>query len=533
MAVSGNVVLGGGRGKLSLKCCRWNVVGALRFFVVLCLLVGCDNDETIRVSGVSLNKKKLRLEVGSVETLEATVMPADATVQELLWTSNNTEVATVDVKGLVVTFKPGSAVISATTWDGSKTDACNLTVAKLSIADFSPLEAPHGTLLRIRGEDFSLVPSENNVTLNGIAVEVVRAAPNEIEVRVPPMPRCAGPMRECVGWLKVSVADGRAVVADKKFVYLPTAVVSTLASGTQGFVQNPGSVAEFVNPQGIARDKEGNLYVTESHRIRKISPTGDVSLIAGSTTTGTADGTGAAALFSFPRGIVADAEGKNLYVVESHRIRKVSLPGGVVSVLFGGTSSGTGATQLSSPQGIAMDAEDTLYVTESHRIRNISLTGDTRVLIGGTSTGTDNGSNARFDSPQGIVLDGKGNLYVTESHRVRKISAEPAASVFAGDRYAGFSNATGGSANFRFPHGIAMDMAGNLYVADRENHRIRWVLTDGKVLSLVGGNEAGHLDGMGAAAQLKGPTGITIDAKTGTLYVVDNGNNRIRKIEFE
>ncbi|MDR2208343.1 MAG: hypothetical protein LBE22_05150 [Azoarcus sp.] len=211
-----------------------------------------------------------------------------------------------------------------------------------------------------------------------------------------------------------------------------TVMVSTFAGGEQGFADGKGGDAKFNRPVGIASDAAGNLYVadTENHRIRKITPAGEVSTLAGDEE-GFADGIGSDAKFSFPIGIASDAAG-NLYVADvvDHRIRKIT-PAGVVSTLAGGDeegfADGIGSdAKFLGPIGIASDATGNLYVAEfgNHRIRKITPAGEVSTLAGGERGFADGiGSDANFNRPSGIVSDAAGNLYVADSwnDRIRKI----------------------------------------------------------------------------------------------------------------
>jgi hypothetical protein len=266
-------------------------------------------------------------------------------------------------------------------------------------------------------------------------------------------------------------------------------VVSTLAGSTQGYADGTGATARFSEPSGIAIDASGNVYVAEwnNHRIRKVTPTGVVTTLAGSTL-GYADGTGTAAQFSNPWDVAVDAVG-NVYVADefNHRIRKVS-PTGVVTTLAGSTAGyadGTGtAAQFENPRGVAVDAAGNVYVTEggvggnwgSHRIRKVSPTGVVTTLagaeLGGYADGT--GAAAQFWTPAGVAVDAAGNVYVAEwdNHRVRKVSPTGVVTTLAGST-SGYADGTGTAAQFRSPFGIAVDAAGNVYVADWDNHRVR------------------------------------------------------------
>ncbi|MDR2208255.1 MAG: hypothetical protein LBE22_04695 [Azoarcus sp.] len=321
-------------------------------------------------------------------------------------------------------------------------------------------------------------------------------------------------------------------------------MVSTIAGSEEGFADGVGSDAKFDFPKGIASDAAGNLYVADyrNHRIRKITPAGEVSTLAGGEY-GFADGVGSDARFNRPAGIAIDAVG-NLYVADilNHRIRKIT-PAGEVSTLAGGEegfADGIGSdARFYEPVGIAIDVAGNLYVTDrqNHRICKITPPGEVSTLAGGERGFADGiGGDAEFYTPEGIAIDAAGNLYVTdndvtdfENHRIRKITPAGEVSTFAGGRI-GIADGIGGDAKFYGPTDITIDAAGNLYVADNGNDRIRKITLAGEVSTLAGGGK-GFADGIGSDAKFYGPYGIASDA-AGNLYVVDGGNHRIRKIEI-
>jgi sugar lactone lactonase YvrE len=331
---------------------------------------------------------------------------------------------------------------------------------------------------------------------------------------------------------------------------MATGAVTTLAGGgTVGiYADGVGLNAAFNKPYGIAVDGAGNVYVadTSNNRIRKIAPDGTVSTLAGSGMAAYADGTGTAASFNQPNGLAIDAAGI-LYVADTynHRIRMVDTATGAVTTLAGSGSpawtdgTGTGAS-FNYPRGVAIDAGGTLYVADTlnHRIRVITSGAVVSTLAGSGTPGNADGvgTGATFNQPRGLAVDASGHVYVadTSNNRIRKITGSTV-STLAGSS-GGFTDGIATVAKFTQPYGLAVDAAGDLYVADLGNHRLR-TISSGNVVTFAGngsnswadGNRLPYLDGIGKAASFNSPAGLAFDA-AGTLYVADTNNHRIRKV---
>lgn len=317
-------------------------------------------------------------------------------------------------------------------------------------------------------------------------------------------------------------------------------VASTFAgSATTGLVDGQGTAARFTAPMGGAFDSAGFLCIVDTHAVRKISPTGDVTTLAGATTSGYVDATGTAARFSSVRGVAVDDAG-DVYVSDAanQRIRKIT-PAGVVTTFAGsgvvGVADGQGtAAQFSYPEGLAFDTKGNLIVVDSNnsRIRKISPTGQVTTLAGSTA-GYANGVGvaAQFNYPRGVVVDKTNNLYITDytNHRIRKVTPAGVVSTVAGLGTAGAADGAALSAQFSNPYGITIDALGALYIGDYGNHRIRIITPEGTVSTMLG-STAGFADGTGATVRFNAPRAIVMD-KSGFLFVLDSVNSRIRKIE--
>ncbi|HEY4290001.1 MAG TPA: hypothetical protein VGN00_23030 [Puia sp.] len=315
-------------------------------------------------------------------------------------------------------------------------------------------------------------------------------------------------------------------------------MVSTLAGSTQGYMDGTGVAAQFSNPRGLGTDGAGNVYVVDhsNSRIRKISPAGVVTTLAGSTN-GYADGMGAAAKFNNPNSLAVDAAG-NIYVADAgnHRIRKIT-PAGMVSTLAGDGYTST----FYQPLGVAVDAAGNVYVadTDNSRICKVSASGVVTVLAGSAAGGGGSagyadgmGTAAKFNGPNGVVVDASGNVYVTDARNylIRKITPGGSVSTLAGSTQ-GYAEGTGAAARFENLTGPCIDAAGNIYAGDIGNNRIRKITPGGMVSSVAGGAPLGYADGPVATALFANPYATAVDA-VGNIYVADVDNNVIRKIGY-
>lgn len=303
-------------------------------------------------------------------------------------------------------------------------------------------------------------------------------------------------------------------------------------TGIIGSADGPGATASFRSIYGVAVDENRNVYIADAgnNKIRKVSPAGLVSTFAGSVGGGSTDGPALTARFRDPYGIAVDSIG-NVYVADSgnNKIRKIS-PTGIVSTLAG--SGNQGATDetgdLASfyfPFGLAVDRNGYLYVadTNNNKIRKISPTGIVSTLAGSGASGSANGPGAlaSFLSPRGIAVDTSGNVYVADAGNqiIRKISPDGVVDTFAGVAGSrGSTNGIGVNSRFDFPTGVALDSSDNVYVSDTGNHKIRKISQAALVTTIAGSGIIGGVNGNGAIAQFSYPQAVAVDNE-GSFYV--------------
>lgn len=325
--------------------------------------------------------------------------------------------------------------------------------------------------------------------------------------------------------------------------------VSTFA-GTptkSGHLDGTVLAARFSDPVGLALDSGGNLWVADSgnHCLRRISPTGIVSTVAGSPgVPGSTDGTGSLARFDTPSALAAAADG-TLYVSDTgnHTIRRIDRNGRVATLagLAGqpGATNGVGSrARFNSPLGMAVASDGSLWIADSgnHVIRRMDPQGKVSVMAGVPEVwGDDDGpaASARFNGPVGLAFDSSGNLVISDSlnHTLRRLTAGGTVTTAAGK--SGEDGSTDGlpsEARFGTPAELSFDTRGNLFVTDAFYHTIRRVQADGRVSTVAGlaGAEGGS-DGGYSRARFFNPYGLVITAR-GSLIVTDTFNQTIREL---
>ncbi len=387
-------------------------------------------------------------------------------------------------------------------------------LSSVNLPDFTDVDAVQANI-----KDLSSQVVELRELLSEMQAELreVKRSLDNLRDRTPPIALAPSPL------VSPTLAPAPKPVSTPTSTPLGTSsgVVTTVAGSINGYADGTGAAAQFNYPADVAVDAVGNAYVvdTNSHLVRKVSRDGVVTTLAGSYEAGT----GPAASFHFPYGLTVDASG-NLYVADHSSIRKVS-PVGVVTLVT--------KSSAKFPFDVAVDASGNVFVSDhkDHRIRKINPDGVVTTLAGSTEGYADGtGAAAQFNLPTYLAVDTSGNVFVSDqkNHRIRKINPDGVVTTLAGSTK-GYADGIGPVAQFSTPTGLDVDAAGNVYVADGDNNRIRKVSTTGVVTTLAGSTN-GYADGIGAAAQFKFPGGVAVDA-AGNVYVADRFNNRIRKIQ--
>lgn len=382
--------------------------------------------------------------------------------------------------------------------------------------------------------------------------------------------------------LGTAITQPQRIAADKNgnlYFTASNAVFKLSASGTLTLLAGTGRMgyagdggpavqAQFNNPQGVAVDYLGNIYVADTGNslIRIITPDGNINLFAGNVAYGqptygwTGDfGPAIGAQLQLPVGLSTDGAG-NLYIADSanNAIREVTTDGNIQTIAglgpnapgFSGDTAAATAANLNGPLDVAVDANNNVYIADTNNANVRKITSDGNINTVAGSTAIVSGAvtvnfgysgdgaaaiSAELAGPAGVAVDSSGNIYIATyaDNRIRKVaSSNGNISTFAGNSGYGFAGDGGPatSAQLSAPRGICLDSSGNLYLADRWNNRIRKI-SGGNISTIAGNGQAnfGGDNGLATAAQLSAPDGVAVD-NAGNLYISDFLNNRVRMV---
>ena len=401
------------------------------------------------------------------------------------------------------------------------------------IFSIAPLSGGVGTTVIIKGDNFSTNILSNIVKFNGVIATISVAKEDTLIVTVP--------VGASNGAITITV-NNRTVNGSSFTVLTNLTVSTLAGTGVQAVLNGNASAAQFNFPYDICLDAQGNIYVSDYNQIRKITPAGIVNTLAGSGIRGFLDGPGNIAQFNPVMGIACDGQGNIYAADrDNNKIRKITADG-TVSTLAGGSTfgyqNGTGTdARFWEPISVAVDAQGNVYVADksNFRIRKITPSGTVSTLAGKGTSGYSDGisSLAEFYNLQDIAVDNQGVVYVTDQNRIRKITSDGTVTTFAGSGANNFLNAIGIMAEFANPNGICIDGAGNIFIGDVTNAVIRKISTTAVVTTYAGSpGQQGFADGLFNTAKFYYPKGVAVDIQ-GNIYIADNANHRIRKVSFQ
>lgn len=404
---------------------------------------------------------------------------------------------------------------------------------------FSPLSGKKGTVITLRGKHFGRDASRIALTINGIPASIATVADSTVTAIVPE--------KSGLGKLTLTV-NGKELVSREAFRYLYTATTHYFSGSSQGYADGPPTSSKFFHNYNIVSIGDGTFLVADQINcmIRRIEKDGTVSTVAGiEQQAGYQDGKKGAGKMMFPIG-VESAQNGSIYVADydNHAIRKI-LPDGTLTTLAGhpdrpGLTDGIlAAARFKRPYGVKLDPAGVLWVCDSENnvIRKISPDGQVTTFAGSTKGYADGKlREAQFFMPVHLTIDKNGNAFVADKHNhcIRKISTDGIVSTVSGTPLQnGHKDGKAGEAMFNQPSSVQVDKLGNIYVTDLYNHCIRMIYPDGYVITLAGKpGVTGYEEGEGDRALFYYPQGCALD-KDENLFVTDSYNERVRKLVIE
>ena len=328
--------------------------------------------------------------------------------------------------------------------------------------------------------------------------------------------------------------------------------IAGIGPGTFGGDNGPAQLANLYNPQDVAVDGSGNVYIADlsSGRIRQVNTSGTITTVAGAGrgSYGGDNGPATRAQLARPQGVAVDPTGI-LYISDTgnHRIRRVDVSGTITTIAgtgeagYSGDGSPAHLSRLNSPRGIGLDRAGNLFIADLGNgcVRRIDAKGTISTVAGTGESGYYSGDGgparlARLSGPQAVAVDRAGNLYIADGSALRRVDATGTITTIAGTEKSGYSGDGGPAVEAQLggPTNVAVDRAGNLYIADSSNQRIRRVDVPGTITNFAGNGRQGRSGdgGPAVAARLTWPRGVALDS-AGNLYIADTGNQRIRRVD--
>ena len=353
-------------------------------------------------------------------------------------------------------------------------------------------------------------------------------------------------------------ADGNLFIADTgnhriRKVFPNGLIVTVAGDSASGFSGDGGPAvsARLSGPKGLALDAGGNLFFVDSwtFRIRRVSAAGIITTVAGNGTQGLSGDGGPATSAQLmigtggPGGLAVDRAG-NLFVPEDggNRVRKVS-PSGIITTLAGNGAFGSAgddgpatSAQLRAPTGVAVDSSGNLFIVQRFAVRKVSTNGIITTVAGNGaccgSQGVDGPATSVQLNVSGVAVDSVDNLLIAEWGRIRKVSGGIITEVSGNGSYNTISGDGGPAINARLlhPNGVAVDSAGNLFITELSNHRVRRVTPSGTITTVAGGGAGSVVDGAAATSvRLSLPGGIAVDSED-NLFIANSGQNNVLKV---